>query len=677
METVNISTIAASHVDYTETYPVSFRQVKGAGTPTTLSPSDALYIKAGAIPDGIGKKRIVSTKISLYAKFNPYYNFGDNYVQKASVYVDLLMEPYDADKIISDHALKIAGAGEIPLYANQGYSWGSVNIDATYWGERAANAAKYGICIVPGGMVVAPSAAYPNFCDSAGVYPPGSSYAPYITLSYEDAVLTATAQTPSGGWVDRTKPLKLSWIPRTNGVTMEPVQQAAAVVRWKAGENGEVHTISLTAETEYTLPADTLPNTSDIMWQVQLTSDDGVTEPTPGWNTITTIDATPVVHGVSPSAGYIDGQGTIVFTWDYTIETGSEQRSYELQYKSASSDWTVIASAVSSDKSAEVSGDTFSSGAGEWRVRSANTDGVFSEWSSPLSFVVISAPKAPAVSVVLSAPRPVIAWQSKDQQAFEIQIGAYQSGTIFGTDKTYQCPIYLPDGIHGVRVRVLNEFNIWSPWGETAVTVQNTPGAESIALLVTVNIDAALTWTGIPEAAEYWLYRNDERIARVTGTAFTDRLYVGSAEYFVRAAHADGYSYTDSNHVQTEIKVDHAMITALDGDWLDIGLSLTSTPSVIVTRSRDVAMMQYNGAVLPVPEISPFESRTYSIDVAFADRKQAQRFEELLARLVCVKDQYENCVVGMLYSYTKTQNHFTTAFSAIVEEVDKRVYAGD
>jgi hypothetical protein len=76
METVNISTIAASHVDYTETYPVRFRQVKDAETPTLLSPSDSLYMKAGTIPAGIGKKRILSTKIFLYAKFNPYYNFG-------------------------------------------------------------------------------------------------------------------------------------------------------------------------------------------------------------------------------------------------------------------------------------------------------------------------------------------------------------------------------------------------------------------------------------------------------------------------------------------------------------------------------------------------------------------------------------------------------------------------
>jgi hypothetical protein len=63
---------------------------------------------------------------------------------------------------------------------------------------------------------------------------------------------------------------------------MEPVKQSAAVVRWKAGANGEVQTINLTTETEYTLPANTLPKTSDIMWQVQLTSDDGVTETTPG-----------------------------------------------------------------------------------------------------------------------------------------------------------------------------------------------------------------------------------------------------------------------------------------------------------------------------------------------------------------------------------------------------------
>lgn len=673
MESTEISTESALQVDYTEKYPITFRTTKKPETPSILSASDALYIKAGPVPDGIRKKRITATEIKIYAKYNPHQNLG-TYVQRAETSISTLQEAYDEEKIQQDHELRRAAAGYIELYDNQGYDWKSLSLNEKNYAKWIANAARNGICIVPAFNWI-PIAAYPDEYDTISIYPPGSSYTPKIAITYQDAVLKASAQTPSAGWVDRKKPVKLSWIPKADGQTIDTLGQAEAIIRWKEVESGEINTITLATETEYTIQANTLPQAAEIMWQVQLTSDDGVTEPDPEWNTITTIDATPTVRGISPSAGYIDGNGDITFEWGYEIETGSEQSAYELQIKGTGSDWVTIAAAESESKSVAVSARDIPSGVTEWRVRAANTDGVYSAWSDPLSFIMISAPEAPIVSILVSAPRPVITWQSKGQQAFELEIGEqHKSGVIFGTEKTYQMPDFLPNGYHEVSVRVLNEFGLWSPWGLSAVEVLNVPGEEAIRLGVNSGIDARLGWTAVQGVSEYWVYRNEERIAKVSGTEYTDRTYLGTASYFVRAVHADGYNYTDSNRVTLTLSVDRAMITALDGEWLDIGHSLTSVPNVSVTRSQDVAMMQYNGARLPIPEVSPFEQRTYSISCAFADRQMAARFDELLCRLCCVKDQYGNCMVGMLYSYTRTQNTFTTAYTATLYEVDRSVY---
>lgn len=658
MASVTLQTSGGLHVDY----PISLHQsqfiVRDISGSVTLTQWDSAFYKLESLPSSIRKKRIKNATVNLNAD---YYSPIQSSYQGAWTDVLANVYKYDENAIRAGMSVHNISASSAKIFANDGYVPLSIVVMA-----RAIMQNSGELCVGVGASLL-------NF-NGSDASTLTISGAPKLTIDYEDAVVTATAKSPSGGWVNRKQPITFSWVPKANGTTIDPVAQASAVISWKVGENGTENKINLSTETQYTIPANTLPEQSDIFWRVQITSDDGVTEPTPEWIKLTTSDSVPVVTAKEPSGSYVSGGDDVKFSWEYNVATGSQQTSYEIQYRPYNEEWTEIASGNTSDHYVIVSSGNFLSGTGEWRIRAANTDGVFSEWSAPLAFIVIAAPQAPAVSVEVSAPRPVISWQSKEQQAFEARIGNYNSGIVYGTEKTYQMPDFLPNGYHEVSVRVLNEFGLWSPWGVSAVDVVNVPGEESIRLGVNAGIDAKLGWTAVQGVSEYWVYRNDERIAKVSGTDYTDRLYLGTASYFVRAVHADGYNYTDSNRATVTLSVDRAMITALDGEWLDIGYSLTSVPNVSVTRSQDVAMMQYNGARLPIPEVSPFEQRTYSISCAFADRQMAARFDELLCRLCCVKDQYGNCMVGMLYSYTRVQNTFTTAYTATLYEVDRSAY---
>lgn len=661
MASVTLQTNGGLHVDY----PISLGQnqfnVRDISGSVTLTQWDSAFYKLESFPSSIRKKRIKSAVVNLNADYySPLQTSSQG--EWTSVLADVYK--YDENAIRAGMSSANYSASSAGIFANDGYVPLSIVVMAR---EITQNSGE--LCVGVGARLL-------NFNKSDASTLTISS-APKLTIDYEDAIVTATAKSPSGGWVNRKQPITFSWIPKVNGETIDPVAQASAVISWKAGESGTENNINLSTETQYTIPANTLPEQSDIFWRVQITSDDGVTEPTPEWIKLTTSDSVPVVTAKAPSGSYVSGGDDVKFLWEYNVATGSTQTSYEIQYRPQSGEWVEIASGSTSDNSVVVSSSNFVSGTGEWRVRAANTDGVFSEWSTALSFIVIAAPQAPAVSVEVSTPRPVVSWQSKEQQAFEVKIGNYNSGIVYGTEKTYQMPDFLPNGYHEVSVRVLNEFGLWSPWGLSAVEVLNVPGEVSIRLGVNSEIDARLGWTAVQGVSEYWVYRNDERIAKVSGTDYTDRIYLGTASYFVRAVHADGYNYTDSNRVTLTLAVDRVMITALDGEWLDIGYSLTSMPNVSVTRSQDVAMMQYNGARLPIPEVSPFEQRTYSISCAFADRQMAARFDELLCRLCCVKDQYGNCMVGMLYSYTRVQNTFTTAYTATLYEVDRSAYEKD
>lgn len=507
------------------------------------------------------------------------------------------------------------------------------------------------------------------------VYGSGSNHEPYLEYVYEEGSLTTYTSSPIG-YVDRTKNILFSWKTSYTGFPIENISQTSAQIQWKNGESGTVNNISVSGgSTEYRMNANTLPRSQNILWRVVAQTAEG--QSASEWTTVQTQDSISTAVAISPSASYVDGQKEMLFTWNHVTDTGTPQTGYEIQYKTAASDWTTAQQESTENEYAYITAGTLPSGYVTWRVRTYNADGIAGEWSNKLTIVVIAAPKAPSVSVSVSAPRPVISWQSREQQAFEVEIGNIKSGTVYGTGKSYQWPNFLENGTQIARVRVLNEFGIWSPWGSTSFSVSNVPSESAISVFGTNGIDAGLAWNSIPEASEYWVYRNSERIAKVSGLDYNDRLYLGTASYFVRAVHNDGYNYTDSNRVTLTLSVDRAMITALDGKWLDIGYSLTSLPAIQTTRTRDVAMMQYGGAVLPIPEVSPFEQRTYSISCAFTDRNEAKRFDELLGRLCCVKDQYGSCVVGMLYSYSKVQNTFTVAYTATLYEVDRSAYADD
>ena len=321
---------------------------------------------------------------------------------------------------------------------------------------------------------------------------------------------------------------------------------------------------------------------------------------------------------------------------------------------------------------------TLPSGTVQWRVRTYNADGVSGAWSNALTVVVIAAPKAPEVQIDVVSPRPRVSWTSQDQQAYQVQMGSYDSGLIFGTAKSFQCPAYLPDGSTRARVRVLNEYNLWSNWSEVIFTVANTPGTASV-LNVDAGCDARLTWSAAPDAAGYWVYRDQERIAKVTAQDYVDRLAIGRHTYFVRAVYAGSDNYSDSNSIAAVLSTDCPVICELGGEWISLRLSTNSMPSIQVSTQQNITLSQYAGSEYPVPEISPYKQRGYNISTAYAaaDMDARTRFEKLLGKRVCVKDQYGNLVVGIITSYQKTSTQFYTAYTAVVNEIDKGDYSAD
>ena len=488
----------------------------------------------------------------------------------------------------------------------------------------------------------------------------------YYELTIDEGTLKTTPLSPNG-YAPHSKPQTFTWQTAYTNYPITDYTITNTQLQWKNGENGTVTSIGVGAgATSYTMPANTLPASQEIYYRLVVTTSAGTS--TSDWVKLQTGDSIPVVTAESPSGIFVDKNSAVDFSWGYDIATGTAQTAYEIQIKTASGDWTTIVSASSAATTATIPAGTLPSGTIQWRVRGKNTDSVASEWSAPLSIIVVGAPDAPALSVRTVSPRPEIAWTSTEQLAYQVQMGENDSGLIWGTAKSFKSPWYLPAGVNLLRVRVMNQYNMWSAWAAANVTITNSSAAATLTLTGTADSDAALSWTAISGAAGYHVYRDGKKIAEVTEASYVDRYSIGSTKYFVRAVYADD-SYTDSNTVTLRPSVRWPRITAEDGDWIDLRFSAESLPASSIVTSCDVSLMQYSGAVYPVPEASAHRERTYSINAAFPRGREAA-FEALLGRRVWLKDEYDNIIYGIMSTVTKAQNVFYTTFSAVISEVE-------
>ena len=289
--------------------------------------------------------------------------------------------------------------------------------------------------------------------------------------------------------------------------------------------------------------------------------------------------------------------------------------------------------------------------------------------------IVIAAPVV-SISSATNTPRPLIAWQSSGQQAFQVQAGNFSSGTIFGTVRNYQVPVFLPNGQTIIRVRVINEFGIWSEWTQRTINIVNSPGT-TFNLAAVAGRDAEISWGAVSNAVEYLIYRDGEMIGRTMETEYTDQLAIGVHKYFVRAIYAESDYYTDSNAVTLTLKTDSPIICVIGGEWINLRLSPDQARTTQISTNKDITMLRLSNAIYPVPEASEFMQRSYSISTAFLSAAEKAAFENLIGKIVCVKDQFNNLVIGMISTYTRVDSQFFTAYTAAVDEVDRGEYHAD
>lgn len=496
---------------------------------------------------------------------------------------------------------------------------------------------------------------------------------PYLLLSMEEADLSLNQTPTTGAYLNRHAAAKLIWTLSTNAYGgAAAFTQASATVSWRNGVSGTISTINVSgSEMSCSIPANTVPSTEELQWKVNVSFESGETAES-DWATLTTIDSISSCALVSPVSTFIDGSVVNRFTWNHIIATGTAQSKYDLQYSTNDgASWTNIASAVESENQyCDVPADTIPAGTVLWRVRTYNADGAAGTWSDSATIVVQAAPAAPLITSATATPRPEIAWQSSGQQAYQVTAGGYNSGTVFGTAKTHKIPTFLPDGSASIRVRIQNEFGLWSKWATVDVIVANAgSGTVALSAIVDVNTDVRLTWQATGEGIWHYIYRDGALIGRTVETAFTDHLAIGLCSYTVRAVAGDDYIL--SAPVTVDVACDTAVIADIDTfDWRELPHLRDAEPVVKASATRQVTYQHYSGRRFPLAEIAEYEDETYSFEYSFLDRAEAMAVRGLLGKIVAVKTAHDECYVGVLEAMPYSTDWAATDVAFTVRAVD-------
>ncbi len=461
---------------------------------------------------------------------------------------------------------------------------------------------------------------------------------PYVDCSYEDVVPYIENAYPSSGFVNEKVDNTFGWeFSYDANLVSGTIKQQSAVFRWRTAGSSTIHEVNVSGEQNYVIiPADTFAATS-IEWQVKVTSDDGIDSVPDTWYSLTTIDSVSTARAEYPNQMIIDGMSENFFSWDHVISTGTAQSAYDLQYSMNGEDWIAIKSGVTDITNTMIPAESLPSGNVMWRVRTYNSDGVAGSWSDPAQIVVRTRPQAPSISSFTEGPRPLVTWQSAEQQAYEVKAGDFESGVIFGTLKSYKVPIYLPDGFVIIQVRVIDQYGSKSEWASVTAEIRNV-SYESIELTTKSGDHARLTWSASAAFSKYYVYRDDLLIGKTEESSFVDYEETGKHKYQIRGVAPDDY-YTLSGVAYEIAYPRYAMIAAVES-YEFIYLKYTGENSNHQNSGdADMVFTQYSGRRLPLASTTGHETAVQNFSFRTKNKTEFKDLKKLQGQFVVWKDK--------------------------------------
>lgn len=496
--------------------------------------------------------------------------------------------------------------------------------------------------------------------------------------------LVVTPLSPLSGSAPAQADNTFTWEITDHGECLAELKPTAVTFGWRDTDGSAMQQIPLSADARsVTIPAGRFAGHTEIEWWVTVTANSGEETISDGV-TLSTADVRSKAVVISPMGTIVDSAKDMIFRWRHIIETKTPQNGALLQKSEDGIDWETLVEMIGRDQDWLFSAGTLDNKIKYWRVATRNSDDVLGEWSDPARITVIAAPDAPELSASSNSPRPRIEWFAPDQAAYQVLVTDISGvpETNYGADNMWQCPYYLSDGDHVVRVRVQNQYGLWSKWAQITVNVVNTPGAD-ITLEVGNGNVATLRWQSDGNYDFYLIYRGDKIIDKVYGSEsveYIDKFAYGTTRYQVRGCYYDSSNYGLSNISTANVTTgQYAMLYDAQyngADYPSVELrhcGLRKQPLQTAT-SYDIQYYFMYGSQYPHAERSEFVTKKIGGTVVFLPDEETEKdlFMSMAGTLVCLKTQTGEMVIGYLNDVSETAlpNPSKSVINFSIQQID-------
>ena len=516
-----------------------------------------------------------------------------------------------------------------------------------------------------------------------------------VKLDYTSPYYIGGEKNPSqNATISRYDNIYFSWqlasLPFPNNPSDEDKTNIVAkyIFLWHASDDSIVNEIELDNKPYYKSVPNQFSNNNILYWSIKGQMENGLIihprkpisavgdNPTKNeWYTLnlTDNDTEPSAAIIYPNNTVIDGTKEIIFSWLHTNISGTPQTRADIQTGSTPDQLTGFATIQGAANTYSAPANSFTAGDLYWRVRTYNADGVAGEWSETAHIIVISASPAPLLILERISPRPIIRWETVGQVACEVEIVRIETSQQYGSVNRYEAKTILEAGIYTIRVRIQNQYSLWSPWAEASLTVFNSPGGTiSLAATASKTGEVQLSWSTTGAFASCQILRNGAVIGETTERSYLDRLAIGACSYQIRGIVDSAGDYSLSGVQALTVTVPTVAIAPVSGgDWLALPYTTTDIREVSVSLSKSVTYQQFLGSPLPVGVIGETLSKSVQLSCAFPYRLQADaaKLEALIGQLVCVKDPRGRRYLGILGSMSHVSSRFYLSYSLTITPV--------
>ena len=376
-------------------------------------------------------------------------------------------------------------------------------------------------------------------------------------------------------------------------------------------------------------------------------------------------DTSPRASPASPVSTIVNGDQPVTFTWSYSQPNSMPQSHFQIQQYVGSAWQDIVGKTAGSQTSYTAPANTFAAGQGQWRVMVWCQNGtIASEWSAPAYIIVQIQPKAPTITSAGTSPSPTFTWQAAQQQGYEIKLGDYATGTVYGTEKSWTYPGVLPDGNITFSIRAQNQQGVWSPWTSTEIYISNTPSGTLTLSAQARDNAVTLTWAG--SFSSYRVYRDGACIAQVAGLQFTDYLSAGKCTYQVYGMLQNG-NYTPSLSITEIVRPKCAVISDVENiSWIPLRLRSGGRPSRSDQIAPQVSLVHYQGRSLPVPYMPGFMDVSHAFNFTL-DRPETYKALQALAGKVVVLKHRRERFIGVLTGISAEKTRMADVSFSITE----------